>query len=323
MHSDLKIINTFANAHRYSDLEQEQAKLRIVDAHFHLWDLAGPINYHWLVQPEHNWLGNYSAFMRSYLAPEYIRATAMHNLIGSVAIEAECDRNQQVPETEFFTKVNETYGLPSVIVAHAWVDTPNAEEILAQQASFKLVRGIRTKPIIGAKPGDSVRGQPRRMQDQKWLKGLELLQKYKLSLDLMLPWWHLEEGAEVAAQLPELPMVLNHTGYPWHRDEASMAGWRRGMQALAKQPNVTCKISGLCVADRPWTIEENGPIIREVIDLFGVDRCMFASNFPVDSLKGSWDYVFTQFKQAVADFSLADQQKLFADNAIRVYRIPT
>ena len=102
-----------------------------------------------------------------------------------------------------------------------------------------------------------------------------------------------------------------------------MAGWRKGMQALAKRPNVTCKISGLCVADRPWTLEENGPIIKEVIDLFGVDRCMFASNFPVDSLKGSWDYVFTQFKQAVAHLSLSDQQKLFADNAIRVYRIPT
>ena len=322
MHSDLKIINTFANAQHYSDLEREQARLKIIDAHFHLWDLAGSIKYDWLVHPEHNWLGNYSAFMRSYLAPEYIRGTAMHNLIGSVAIEAECDRSQQVAETEFFTKVNATYGLPNVIVAHAWVDTPNAEEILAQQAAFTLVRGIRTKPIIAAKPDESVRGQPRSMQDQKWLKGLELLQKYKLSLDLRLPWWHLEEGAEVAAQLTELPMVLNHTGYPWQRDDASMAGWRRGMRALAKQPNVTCKISGLCVADRPWTLEENGPIIKEVIELFGVDRCMFASNFPVDSLKGSWDYVFTQFKRAVAHLSLTDQQKLFADNAIRVYRIP-
>ena len=322
MNSEFKITNTFAKAQHYSEAEQAQAALKIVDAHFHLWDLAGPIKYDWLVNPAHNWLGNYSAFMRTYLAPEYIRATAMHNLIGSVAIEAECDRTQQVPETEFFTQVNETYGLPSVIVAHAWVDTPNAEEILAQQAAFKLVRGIRTKPIIAAKPGESVRGQPRSMQDPKWVKGLELLQKYKLSLDLRLPWWHLEEGALVAAQLPDLPMVLNHTGYPWHRDEVSMAGWRRGMQALAQQPNVTCKISGLCVAERPWTLEENGPIIQETIDLFGVDRCMFASNFPVDSLKGSWDYVFTQFKRAVAHFSLADQQKLFADNAIRVYRIP-
>jgi predicted TIM-barrel fold metal-dependent hydrolase len=93
------------------------------------------------------------------------------------------------------------------------------------------------------------------------------------------------------------------------------------MQALADLPNVSCKISGLCVADRPWTLEENGPIIRETIAMFGVDRCMFASNFPVDSLKGSWDYIYTQFKRSVADLPIADQLKLFAQNAIRVYRI--
>lgn len=314
-------INHFASALPVSDIEQAQAGLRIVDAHFHLWDLQGSINYDWLVHPEHNWLGDYSAFQRTYLAPEFIRATSLHNLVGAVAIEAECDRSQQVPETEFFTKVNEQYGLPSVIVAHAWVDTPDAEEIIAQQAAFKLVRGIRTKPIIAAKPGDSVRGQPRSLQDPKWIAGLGLLEKYKLSWDLRLPWWHLEEGAEVAARYPNMPIILNHTGYPWNRDKESLSQWRKGMQALAKIQNVSCKISGLCVSDRPWTLEENGPIIRETIDMFGIDRCMFASNFPVDSLKGSWDYVYSCFKRSVADMPLADQQKLFADNAIRVYRI--
>jgi predicted TIM-barrel fold metal-dependent hydrolase len=317
----IESINRFAHALPVTDMERDQAKLRIVDAHFHLWDLQGQINYDWLVHPEHNWLGDYSAFQRTYLAPEYIRATSLHNLVGAVAIEAECDRSQQVPETAFFTLVNEQYGLPSVIVAHAWVDTPNAEEIIAQQAAFKLVRGIRTKPIIAAKPGESVRGQSRSLQDPKWITGLGLLEKYKLSWDLRLPWWHLEEGAEVAALYPNMPVVLNHTGYPWNRDKESMAQWRKGMQALAKLANVSCKISGLCVSDRPWTLEENGPIIRETIEMFGVDRCMFASNFPVDSLKGSWDYVYTCFKRSVAHLSIVDQQKLFADNAIRVYRI--
>ena len=319
--TNMNKLNRFACAQPLTEVEQEQVALRILDAHFHLWDLQGSIKYPWLMHPEHNWLGDYSAFQRSYLAPEYIRATSLHNLVGAVAIEAECDRSQQVPETEFFTRVNEQYGLPSVIVAHAWVDTPNAEELIAKQAGFKLVRGIRTKPIISAGPGESVRGQPRSLQDQKWIDGLGFLQKYGLSWDLRLPWWHLLEGAEVAAIYPNLSIVLNHTGYPWNRDEASMEKWRIGMRALARLPNVTCKISGLCLSDRPWTLEENGPIIRETIDTFGVDRCMFASNFPVDSLKGSWDYVYTCFKRSVADLSLSDQQKLFADNAARVYRI--
>jgi predicted TIM-barrel fold metal-dependent hydrolase len=65
----------------------------------------------------------------------------------------------------------------------------------------------------------------------------------------------------------------------------------------------------------------NRPIILDAIRIFGVDRCMFASNFPVDGLKGSWDYLYSQFKRAVADFPLADRRKLFADNAARFYRL--
>lgn len=303
------------------DNDNPQAAIPIVDAHFHLWDLSGHINYPWLTHPEHNWLGNYTAIQRTYLAPEYIRDTALHNVIATVAIEAECDRTQQVAETAWFSQVSEQYGLPSVIVAHAWVDTPNAEEILAQQVQYERVRGIRTKPIISSGLQDSVRGQPRSLQDQKWIDGLALLEKYKLSWDLRLPWWHLKEGAEVAALYPNMSIILNHTGYPWNRDEASLQAWREGMQALAALPNVTCKISGLCVSDLPWTLENNGEIIRETIKMFGVDRCMFASNFPVDSLKGSWDYLYTQFKKSVADLSIKDQKKLFAENALRVYRI--
>ncbi len=301
--------------------EDPSASLRIIDAHLHLWDLGSGIRYPWLVHMESNWLGNYSAIMRNYLPEEYRRDTALHRVIGTVAVEAECARTQQVPETEWLTKMHDTQGIPNAIVAHAWVDTPNAEEILAAQSRFKLVRGIRTKPVCAANPGESVRGQPRSMQDPKWLRGLSLLERYDLTLDLRLPWWHLEEGAEVAAQLPNLPMVLNHTGYPWHRTPEALARWRRGMQALARQPNVSCKLSALCVADRPWTLEENGPLIREAIDTFGVNRCMFASNFPVDGLKGSWDYLFTNYKRAVAHLPFDDQQKLFADNAIRFYRM--
>jgi len=295
--------------------------LRIVDAHHHLWDLKGPLAYPWLTSGEHSYLGNYSAIARSYLPQEYRRDTALHNVVATVHIEAECDRGQQVEETAWLTGIAAAHGMPNAIVAHAWVDTPNAEEILAGHKRYPLVRGIRTKPVTSHDPGDSVRGQPRSMQDEKWRRGLSLLAKYDLSWDLRVPWWHLEEAAEVVREQPELRVVLNHTGYPWHRDAESLVRWRKGMEALAALPNVHCKISALCVKDLPWTLELNGPLILQTIETFGVDRCMFASNFPVDSLKGSWDYIFTQFKRAVAHLPRADREKLFADNAIRFYRI--
>jgi predicted TIM-barrel fold metal-dependent hydrolase len=297
--------------------------LPIVDAHHHLWDLDGPINYHWLIHPEQNWLGDYSAFRRSYLPPEYRRDTALHNVVATVHVEAECDRSQQVEETAWLVEQNARYAMPNVLVGHAWVDTPNAEEILARQAACPLMRGIRTKPIIGpsAAERDAVRGQPRSLQDLVWRNGLKLLAKYNLSWDLRVPWYHLEEAAEVCRELPELPTVLNHTGYPWNRDPESLEGWRRGMRALAACPNVHVKLSALCVAGTPWTFEANRPLVLFAIDTFGVDRCMFASNFPVDSLKGSWDYLFSNYKRMVAHFPLEDRKKLFAGNAARFYRI--
>lgn len=296
--------------------------LRIVDAHHHLWDLAGPVRYPWLTEPHPSRHGDYSAFCRSYLPPEYRRDSAMHDVIATVHVEAECDRSQQLEETRWLMDMHRQHGMPHAIVAHAWVDTPDAEAIIRQQAACPLVRGIRTKPVIAESPRHSVRGQPRSLQDERWIAGLALLEHYGLSWDLRVPWWHLEEAAAVTRRHPKLPIVLNHTGCLWDRDAAAMAGWRRGMRALADCPNVWCKISGLLVTGRPWTLAENGPVIREAIDIFGVDRCMFASNVPPDTLKGSWDYLYTQFQAAVADLPRAAQQQLFADNALQFYRIP-
>ncbi len=295
--------------------------LPIVDAHHHLWDLEGALKYPWMTSGEHAYQGDNSAFRRTYLPTEYRRDTALHNVIATVHVEAECDRSRQVMETTWLTEIATTHGMPNAIVAHAWVDTPDSEEIILRQKAFPLVRGIRTKPIISAGPDDSVRGQPRSMQDPKWLRGLGLLEKHDLSWDLRVTWWHLTEAAEVAREHPNLRIALNHTGYPLDRSPEALAVWRRGMQALAACSNVHCKISGLTVQGEPWTLAANKPIIRDAISIFGVDRCMFASNIPVDGLKGSWDYIYSCFKTSVADLPFDDRRKLFSSNALKFYRI--
>lgn len=295
--------------------------LPIVDAHHHLWDLEGDLTYPWMTSGEHAYQGDNSAFQHTYLPPDYRRDSALHNVIGTVHIEAECDRSKQVAETAWVTRMAAQHGMPNAIVAHAWIDTPDAEEILLQHKKFPLVRGIRTKPIISKGPSDSVRGQPRSMQDPKWRAGLDLLRKHDLSWDLRVTWWHLEEAADVVKEHPQLRVVLNHTGYPLDRSAAALKVWRRGMEALAALPNVHCKLSGLPELGAPFTVASNKPIIRDAIAMFGVDRCMFASNFPVDGLKGSWDYIYSVYKMSVADLPLADRRKLFADNALAFYRI--
>ena len=151
--------------------------------------------------------------------------------------------------------MNARYGFPGAIVAHAWFHTENAEEIIAAQAQFPLVRGIRSKPVTSLRPGAGTPGAPGTMQDDKWLRGFALLEKYGLSWDLRVPYWHLAEAAEVARQFPRTPIVLNHTGFPWDRSEEGLAAWRRGMEAVAREPNVHVKVSEFGLKDSAWDYE--------------------------------------------------------------------
>jgi len=296
----------------------------IVDAHHHLWQLAGgPLYYPWLqdAQPHEFFLGDYAALKRDYLPPDYRRDSAGRDVVGTVHVEAECRRDQQVAETRWLTQVNARHGMPNAIVAHAWFHTADAEDVLAQQKSFPLVRGIRSKPVTGRRPGDSVAGAAGSMQDSKWLAGLRLLRKFDLSWDLRVPTWHLEEAARVVRANPDIPVALNHAGFPWDRSEAGLGMWRQGMKALAAAEQVCCKLSCLCLQAGAWNYEDNRRIVLEAIEIFGVERCMFASNFPVDGLRVSYRRMFDDFKRMTKTLSASDQRKLFHDNAARFYRL--
>ena len=99
-----------------------------------------------------------------------------------------------------------------------------------------------------------------------------------------------------------------------------LVAWRSGMRALAACPNVAVKISGLGMVDRRWTAESIRPFVLETIETFGTGRCLFASNFPVDGMHGSFDDLFSTYDQLTADLEPYMREKLFASNAERVYR---
>jgi predicted TIM-barrel fold metal-dependent hydrolase len=285
----------------------------IADAHHHLWDLSrGPLTYPWLQDPEPHpfFLGDYSALKRDYLPADYRRDAAGHDVAKTVHVEAECSREQQVAETEWLTEQNRLTGMPSAIVAHAWFHTPNAAEILERQASFPLVRGIRSKPF-----------RPGMMQERAWLAGYRLLERFGLSWDLRVLPRELEEAALVVRAHPGIPVALNHAGFPWDRSAQGLEAWRKGMRALAASAHCWCKLSCLCLPDGPWNYEANRRVVLEAIDMFGVHRCMFASNFPVDGLRVSFGRMFDDFKRMTAGFTDAERRALFHDNATRFYRL--
>jgi predicted TIM-barrel fold metal-dependent hydrolase len=160
------------------------------------------------------------------------------------------------------------------------------------------------------------------MSDPAWRRGYALLARHRLSFDLQTPWWHLKQAAALNSAFPETLIVLNHTGLPRNRSTEELAGWRAAMSHFAAAPNVAVKISGLGEPGRAWSAERNRRVILDTIEIFGEDRCMFASNFPVDSLVGSLATIYSGFADITKTLGSAVQAKLFADNARRIYRLP-
>lgn len=294
----------------------------IIDAHHHFWQMS--MNRHTMFNgPIHGdfFLGDYSTLRRDYLPADYRRDWGGHNVLASVHCEAEWDRDDQYGETEWLAGLARAEGLPTALVGHAWLHTDNAENVLRRQAAHPLVRGIRSKPKTTQSPGTLPEGTPGSMSDPAWRQGLRLLASLGLSYDLRVPLWHLEESAEVIRLIPETPVVLNHTGFPWDRSADGMALWRRSMRLVAAEPNTVVKLSEFGLKNAPWDYDENRVIVHEAIDIFGPERCMFASNFPVAGLRIGFAELYDCYKRMAADYTSAERHALFCGTAARVYRI--
>jgi len=294
-------------------------RLTIVDAHQHFWDPQR--NYHpWLAdKPVTFRYGDYSALKRRYLPDDYLKDARNYRVAGTVYIETEWDPRDPVGEMRYVAKLRQDFGYPSVAIAQAWLDRADAIAVLEQLATFPFVRGIRHKPRANATPRGGTSGG---MTDAKWREGYAALARTGLHFELQTPWWHLHEAADLARAFPDTRMVLNHTGLPAERSPGKLAAWRGAMQTLAACPNVAVKISGIGVPGSPWSADNNRAVVLTVIELFGPHRCMFASNFPVDSLCGSFDDIYGGFDAITRDLTAHERQAMFGENAIRIYAIP-
>ena len=291
--------------------------MAIVDAHQHFWDPTRHY-YPWLCdQPPIPFrYGDYAPIRRKYLPDDYRADAAPFVVQASVYVETEWDPRDPVGEMRYVQTLRRTYGLPTVAVAQAWLDRYDAAQVLAQQASFDFVRSVRHKPRANASPMDRAPGG---MSGTAWRNGFRELARNGLRFDLQTPWWHLHEAADLATTFADTQIILNHAGLPADRSDEGIAAWKRAMTELATCPNVAVKISGLGQPGKAWTAQANRDIVLTIIDRFGTERCMFASNFPVDSLCASFREIFEGFRSIVRDFTPGEQAALFRDNAQRIY----
>ena len=125
----------------------------------------------------------------------------------------------------------------------------------------------------------------------------------------------------VLRQVPDLKVALCHSGSPWEQDAEGLEQWQAGLKQLAELPNVSCKVSGLGMFNPDWKPQDLEPIIHRVIDVFGPDRVMFGSNFPVDKLYNSYEMLWQTYESACALYSEEERQKMFYQTAADFYRI--
>jgi predicted TIM-barrel fold metal-dependent hydrolase len=243
------------------------------------------------------------------------------NVIKSVHVECGWEPSNPVGESGWLQSVADKHGFPHGIVARAELNLPNVEKLLSGHAQYKNVRGIRHIVCWHRNPIKSYVSRPDLLRDSQWRRGFALLQKFGFSFDLQLYPSQMIDGADLAGSYPETLIILDHAGMPVDRDKEGIRIWRKGLRRLGAASNVVVKISGLGAFDRHWTIDSLRPFVLETIDVFGVDRCMFASNFPVDKLFRDFDTLYGAFHSITHDFSVDERRRLFHDNAEHYYRL--
>jgi predicted TIM-barrel fold metal-dependent hydrolase len=282
---------------------------RIVDAHVHLWDPECTDWYPYLsTQQEQLKMGDVSGMSRRFDVSTYFSETAGWGVDKLVNIAAATG-DYSIEETLAINDRADIEGYPNAIIGGLPPadGTADAVDALDRQLAAPRFRGVRPMGSPGgALPRDEV---------------LQAIQERDLIFEVMTHPDRLVEAAKGLERHADLMVVLEHTGWPRNDSDEERALWRKGLDAMAGiGTNVVCKLSGLAMPLGSMTVEAMTPWVEYAIELFGVDRCFFASNFPVDGMHGTLGQLWGAYSSITASLSTDQREKLFAANAERIYR---
>jgi predicted TIM-barrel fold metal-dependent hydrolase len=283
---------------------------RVVDAHVHLWDPARTDWYPYLSGGvQLNDIGDPTGMARRFDVATYQAEAARWNVEKLVNVAAATGLHS-IDETLELDQRADTDRHPDAIIGGLPPTDSTAEAVvlLDRQMAASRFRGVRPMGRFESPlPADDV---------------LRALHERGLVFELMAHPDQLEAAAAGLAAHDDLVVVVEHTGWPRSGSDDEHALWKRGIDALAALgPNVCCKLSGLAMPLGTMAAEAFAPWLEPAIEAFGVDRCLFASNFPVDGLHGSFDDLYESFSAVTSGLDDASRDKLFAANAERIYRI--
>ena len=271
-----------------------------VDSHQHFWHYH-PVRDAWITD-------EMAVLKRDFLPADFLPELRANGIDACVAVQAD----QSEEETRFLLDLAEKHREIAGVVGWVNLLDERVEERLEYFSHFRKLRGFRH--IVQAEPDD------RFLMRKEFLRGVGMLSRFGFTYDILIYARHLPVAAEFVQQFPSQKFVVDHMAKPQIKAR-ELDDWSRGMRAIAKHPNVWCKVSGLVTeADwKRWTPDDFRPYLDEVFTAFGFDRLMFGSDWPVCLLGSNYRNVKAIVDDYTQSFSAIDKENIFGGNAIRFY----
>lgn len=295
--------------------------VELVDAHVHLLDLEA-VEYPWIAsrRPQlEALLDDYYEIARDYALGDYRGDVVGVPITQSVA--CEFGAADSLVEAAWVQRCADADDGPSGFVAGVDLLAPSLADTLARLRELPVVRAVRQPLYWAEDPLRCLGPAPGLLTDPAWLRGFELVAEHGLTWDLLVYDEQLPEAHGLLGSFPETPVVLEAIGWPLDRSAEGFERWTERLQALSAFSNVTLKLQGLALlfggsreAIEPW--------VRRALAIFGAQRCMFATHFPVDRLLWSATELVAALRAIVGGLSTEDQHAFFAECARRTYRLP-
>lgn len=272
----------------------------ILDAHLHFWDPSAR---------QHEWLAAFPSLQRRF-GPEDLDP-GRHTLSGAVFVQADCRDEEAVDEVGWVEGLAEAHPFLCGIVAYAPLhlgrDAQRHVELLAQRP---LVVGVRRL----------LQGQPAKaIMAPALVRGVRMLAEWGLTFDVCVTHDQLPAVVELVRACPRTAFVVDHLGKPPVADGGANH-WRAQLARLASHVNVTCKLSGLATEVGPGhSMSELRPYLEYTLEVFGPERCMVGSDWPVLTARATVEQWFDVVVSVTADLSPDERDAVLAGTATATY----
>jgi len=291
----------------------------IVDGHHHIWRQA---DLPWLIGPmQPRIFGPYEPIQRDYPIQEYLDDLKDTGATRSVYVQTNWANDRFEDEAAWVQKTADEHGWPHAIVAYANFAVDDVRPQFDRLKRYPLVRGARMQLHWHENPLYRFAAKPDLCVDPMVRRNVARLADYGWTFDLQVFTPQMPDAAQLAESCPGVTFILQHAGMLEDLSPAGRAAWRAGMARLAACPNVVSKLSGLGTF-----IHRNDPahiaaVVADTVAIFGAERCLFGSNFPIEKLWTSYRELVDAFRAAAAPLTSEQQDAIFRGTAARVYRL--